>query len=121
MTLPGCVMAEIAYSTEHAHREVLAWLQVTLCWHACLSFTMKALAAAALGLHWSNIMVMLWLLLWLLCQLGERMCYGCRASQERINMSAVPTVPRVSFQPFSSSLSYPGFSEQCEQQDSWHH
>ena len=90
MTLPGCVMAEIAYSTEHAHREVLAWLQVTLCWHACLSFTMKALAAAALGLHWSNIMVMLWLhygyvvaaamaavsarrgaVLWLWCQSGE--------------------------------------------------
>ena len=51
---------------------------------------MKALAAAALGLHWSNIMVMvrevmlwlyygcamviLWLLLWLLCQPGENKC-----------------------------------------------
>ena len=33
-----------------------------------MSFTMKALAAAALELHWNNIMVMLWLL-WL--------CYGC--------------------------------------------
>ena len=61
MTLPGCVMAEIAYSTEHAHREVLAWSQVTLCWYVCLNFTMKALAAAALGVRWSNVMVMLWL------------------------------------------------------------
>ena len=90
-------------------------------WYAYMSFTMEALAAAALRLCYGSIMVMLWLLLWLLCQLGERMCYGCCASQERINMSAVPTAPRVSFQPFSSSLSYPGFSEQCEQQDSWHH
>ena len=78
-------------------------------WYTCVSFTMKALAAAALGLHWSNIMVMvcevmLWLyygcamvmlqlLLWLLCQLGERLCYGCCASQERINVSAVPIAP----------------------------
>ena len=54
-------MAEIAYSTEHAHREVLAWSQVTLCWYVCLNFTMKALAAAALGVRWSNVMVMLWL------------------------------------------------------------
>ena len=52
-----------------------------------MSFTMKALDAAALGLHWSSIMiilyevmlwlhygyvmVMLWLLLWLLHQPGE--------------------------------------------------
>ena len=63
-----------------------------------MSFTMKALAAAALGLHWSSLMimlyrVMLWLcygyvmstamaaastrreaLLWLLCQPGEKKC-----------------------------------------------
>ena len=57
----------------------------------CRGFTMKALAAAALGLHWSDIMVMLsevmlwlhygyvmvmlWLLLWLLCQPGERLLW----------------------------------------------
>ena len=40
-------------------------------------------------------------------------------SQERINVSAVPTAPRVSFHPLSSRLAYPGFSEQCEQQDSF--
>ena len=52
---------------------------------------------------------------------GERLCYGCCASQERINMSAVPTAPRVSFQPLSLSLAYPGFGKQCEQQDNWQH
>ena len=98
---------------------------------------MKALAAAALGLHWSDIMgvlcelmlwlryssvtVLLWSLLWLLSQPGERLCCGCRASQEKINVSAVPMVPSVFFQPLSSSLAYPEFSEQCEQQDNWRH
>ena len=48
-------------------------------------------------------------MLWLLCHPGERLCYGCRASQERINMSAFPTASQVFFQPLSSHLSYPGF------------
>ena len=92
-----------------------------------MNFTMRALAAAASGLHWSDpwlaymglcfgyIMVMLWLLLWLLRQPGERLCYGCHASQERINMYAVPVVPGIFFQPLSLHLAYPGFSKQCEQ------
>ena len=34
--------------------------------YACMTFTMNALAAAALGLHWSGIMVMLYkVMLWL--------------------------------------------------------
>ena len=34
--------------------------------HACTSFTMKALAAAALGQHWSGNLVMLYeVMLWL--------------------------------------------------------
>ena len=100
-------------------------------WYACMTFTMKALVAPASGRHWSSIMivlyeVMLWLLLRLLHQPGERLCYGGRASQERINVSTVPTAPApwVSFQPLSQRLAYPGFSEQCrqwEQQDNWHH
>ena len=62
----------------------------------------------------------------LLRQPGERLCcvrlcYGCCTSQERINMSAVPTAPRVSFQPLSLSLAYPGFGKQCEQQNNWRH
>ena len=52
-------------------------------------------------------------------------CYGCCASQKRINMSAVPMASRVFFRPsgLSSCLAYPEFSEQCqqcEQQDNWH-
>ena len=46
-------------------------------------------------------MAMLRLLLQLLCQLGERLCYGCCASQERINMSSVPMGLCVFFQPLS--------------------
>ena len=82
-------------------------------WFTCISFTMKALAAAALGLHGSSIMiilyevmlwlhygyvmVMLWLLLWLLHQPGEKLCNGSHAFQKIINLSAVPTVPAISF------------------------
>ena len=70
---------------------------------------MKALAAAALKLDWIAIivmlydimswlrhdcaMIMLWLLLWLLHQPGERLCCSCHASQEKVNRSAVPTAP----------------------------
>lgn len=36
-------------------------------WYACIRFTVEAVAATALGLHWSNIMIMLYeLVLWLL-------------------------------------------------------
>ena len=64
-------------------------------WYACMSFIMKALAAGVRGLHWGDIMVMfyevmlwlhynyvmvmLWLLLQLLYQPEERLCYGCLA------------------------------------------
>ena len=59
--------------------------------------------------------------MWLLCQPGERLCsvrlcYGC--CQKRINMSAVSTVPGVSFQPLSLHFAYPGFNEQCKQYES---
>ena len=109
-------------------------------WYTLISFTKKTLAPAALGLHWSNIMVMLyevmfwlcsgclmvmlWLLLQLLHQRGDRQCYGSLASQERMEVSAVPMAPPVFFQPLSPCLDYPGLSKQCaqcEQQDSWHH
>lgn len=55
---------------------------------------------------------------------SARLCYGCCTSQGRINVSTVPTAPRAFFQPLSSCLAYPGFSErrgQCEQHDNWHH
>ena len=92
-----------------------------------MSFTMKALAAAALGLHWSDlcykrlcygsVTVVLWLLPQLLHQAGERLCSGCHASQERIHVSAVPVAPQDSFQPLSLHLAHPGFSEQCGQHE----
>ena len=41
-------------------------------------------------------------------QPGERLCYGCRDSQDGINVSAVPAAPGVSAQPLSSGLAYPG-------------
>ena len=93
--------------------------------HTCTSVTMKALAA--LGLPWvaswlcygrscyGYFLVMLWLLLWLLCQPGERLCYGHHAGQEGINVPALPTDPCIFFQTLSSSLAYPWFSEQCKQ------
>ena len=64
------------------------------------------------------------LLLQLLCQPGERLCcvrlcYGCCyvfcISQERISVSAVPTVPHIFCQPPSSCLAHHGFSKQCAQ------
>ena len=92
---------------------------------------MKVLAATVLGLHCNDIVtmlyeVMLWLcygyvlvmlrlLLWLLSQLEERLCYGCSASKKRINISTFPMVPQVSFQPLSWHLAYHGFSEQYRQ------
>ena len=63
---------------------------------------------------WDYAMVMLRLLLQLLHHPGDRLCYGCRASQERRNVSALPTAPGVSFQLLSSRLAHPGFSEQCK-------
>ena len=65
-----------------------------------------------LRLSCGHSMVMLWLLLCLLCQPGERLCDGFCASQERINVSEAPTAPCIFFQPLSSCLSYPGFNKQ---------
>ena len=122
MTLHGYVMAEITYSTVFACHKVLACLVMGyFVPYACMSFAMKALGAAALGLHWRDIVVMLyevmfWLrygyvmaaaiaaasarreaLLWLLCQPGDD------------NVSAVPMAPQAFFQPLNSHLAYPGF------------
>ena len=42
------------------------------------------------------------------------LCHSC--CPERMNVSAVPTAPRVFFQPLSSRLAYPEFNEHYEQQ-----
>ena len=107
-------------------------------WYAHMNFTMKALAAAALEWHhvyviWDYVVPMLWLydgyIIYIICYgccycccvSQERNCYGCHASQKRISMSAVPMALQVFFQPLSSCLAYPEFSEQCEQKDNWHY
>ena len=81
-----------------------------------MSFTVKALAAAALGLQWCDIMVVIggyvMATLWL-CYGG---CYGCCATQERENAYVVSTAACIFFQPLGLSLTYPGISEQSEHQ-----
>lgn len=118
MTLHGYVTADITYSTVHVDFEVL-----TLSWailkYNCMSFTMKALSIAALGLQWNDIMVMLWkvcygsimAMLWPCydncygcCVSQERLCYGFHTSQEKVNASAFPMAPRFFFHPLGSCL-----------------
>ena len=47
-------------------------------------------------------------LLRLLHQKGERLCYGCHASQERMNVSAVPMIPCIFLQLPRPHLTYLG-------------
>ena len=109
--------AEITYSTAYAHHKVLTWSWVTLSYRHIWAPSKKALAfyccitAVSFGsaMRRENIVC---LLLWLLCQPGERLhlvrlcygyCFGC-ISQERINVSVVPTAPRVFCLPLSLHL-----------------
>ena len=129
MTLHSYVTAEITYSTAHARLEVLAWSRATLWgtpvwaspWRPWLLLHWGYIGAASwlcyIGLCYGYVMVMLCLLLWLLHQPGERLYYGCCASQERRNVSVVPSAPPIFFQTLSLRLVYPGFSKQCEQED----
>ena len=114
--------------------EVLAWSRGVLCsmpvrsslgkpwllWHRGYIGVASWLYEVTSWLLYGSVMVMLWLLL-LLLQPGERLYYDCHASQERMNLSAIPMAPWVSFQPVSSHLAYPGFSKQCKHQDNWRH
>ena len=131
VTLEGYVTAQITYSTEHTHHKVLAWSWATvygmpvwrspwkpwLLLHWCYICVTSWLCY--MSLCYGFVMITLWfmlrLLLWLLHQSGERLCYGCGASQEKINMSAVPMPLGVSFQPLSLCLAYLGFNKQCRQ------
>ena len=121
--LHGCITAEITYSAECACHGVLAWSRAT-CAIGLYEFYRASPGCCCIGatlewhhgyVTWDYVMVMLWLLLQLLHQPGERLCYGCHASQERRNASALPMAPRVSFQLLSSRLAYPGFSKQCKE------
>ena len=72
MIFHGCVTAEIIYITAAACFVVSTWSWDHVL-DASMGFTMKALAAVALGLDWSNIMVMLHeIMLWFFCKL----CYS---------------------------------------------
>ena len=97
------VTAEIAYSTACAQHKYLlrhGLLCAILLYE--YSFTMKALAAAALGLHWSSNMVMLYeVMLWL--------HYGLVMVR---NVSAVPIAFHIFYQPLRSHLAYSGLKEQ---------
>ena len=78
----------------------------TLCAVGIYGLHHECPGCSALRLHWNDIMVvlheamfwlcydyiivMLWLLLQRLYQLGERLCYGCHASQEGRSVCAVP-------------------------------
>ena len=58
------------------------------------------------------------------CTSEERLCYGCSASPESINVSSVPPWGGVSFQPLSSHLPTLGSMSSVHsetQQDNWHH
>lgn len=91
------------------------------CTGASLSDITVMLYEVMLRLHYGYIMIMLsGLLLWLLHQ-PEKGCFMAAVPARREEKS-VPVASR-----FLSSLSAPeakrlnpGFSEQCEQQDSWH-
>ena len=122
----GYVTAELTCSTALTCQEVLTWSQV-LCVYGYVRSTHKVAGITAVSwlcpLGQSGEEKIQHPLLGLLRQPGDRLCcvrlsYGC--CQKRINVSVVPTAPRVSLQPLSWHLAYPGFneqSEQCEQQD----
>ena len=63
--------------------------------HACMSSTMKALAAAALELHWSNITIMLYEVMFWLHIARLWLCYGfcyggCVSQQKSCVMATMP-------------------------------
>ena len=109
------VTAESICSTAHMHHEVLVGhglCAVRMCeFHLKCGGITSASQLCLLGQPWEERIVCL--LLWLLRQPGERLCCvrfcygcccGCCISQERINVCAVPTAPRVSFQPLGCAL-----------------
>ena len=110
----GYVTAELTCSTAHACQEVLTWSRV-LRVYGYVSSTHKVAGIPAVSclcpLGPSGEEEIQCPLLGLLRQPGERLCHGCRPSQERISVSAVCRVPQVSFQPLSSHLAYPRSSE----------
>ena len=112
---PRYVTAELLYNTAHALRRYGLGKELLCAVGICgLHPNTPALLLSCSGrVHFvsqrgeNTACLLLWLLI----------------KQTRITVSAVPRAPRVSFQPLSSCLACPGFSEQCEQwgqQANWH-
>ena len=108
------VTAEIFYSTVHVGHEVLTcswvvchrdlWAPPRMQWNYCCVMAVLV-GSATRGEIYGRAAAS-----------ARRECYyGCCASQEKINVSAVPVaLPLVIFfQPLSSRLSCPGFNEWC--------
>lgn len=107
-----------------------------LCGAFCMSFIMKALTAAAWGLCWSDIMIMLYkVMLWLCygCVMIGYGCFGCWVSQERAVLWLPCQSERINvcssyswshFLPaFSSRLATTGSANSAHseiQRDNWH-
>ena len=100
------------------YREVLTWSQASLCRKPGRASPRKLW----LLLHWGYTEATSWLYY---MRLYYGCCYSCCVSQEggrvmaamparRENVSAVPTAPRVSFQPFSSRFAHPGSASSVE-------
>lgn len=85
------VTIEPMYSTVHVQHELPAQSFVRF---ACIGFTWKKPRVV-----WGYVV------LYMFC------CCGCRVSQERINVSAVPTDPCICFQPLSHALPTVGSSD----------
>ena len=141
------VTVEITYSIVHVHHKELAWSQgicLVMRYSPCQEMFCAVhlyephhespgccYIGATLGRHhdyiiWCYVTALLWLCsgyvvaaVMAVCNPGERLCCGYSASQERINISAVPMAPRVSFQPLNSCFTYLGFNKQCGECEQW--
>ena len=102
------VTVKVTCSMVHLCSEIVTWSQVTLCNMPLWASPWKPLLLLHKGyieyrsyILWGYVMATLRLL----CQPGERFCYGCLSL----------------FPPTHSHFACAGLSRQCDQQDSWHH
>lgn len=107
----GSVTAGLMCRTAYARHEVLAWLRAALCsarawaspwkpWLLLLHGCVRWVSHERSGYGVSAATVA--------ASARREAVYGCHASQDRINVSAVLAAPGVSAQPLSSSLACPG-------------
>ena len=125
-----CVSEEVICSTAHVRQEVLArsWVGIVGGMHlwAPPRKWWNFMLHHCCCVHWVNHARREYSMSATITDASARReyCYGCWASQERINLSAVPAAPGVSSQPLSLPFAHQGFSEQwgqSDQQDNWRH